>query len=200
MLEPRLPPSVEGLPLTEAALSYAERLHEGQRRPFDGAPFIVHPLEVASLLYYAGASDAVVAAGVLHDVIEDTAAVASDLQRRFGRRVTSLVVAVSEDDRIAEFDGRKAALRSQVAVSGHDALLLFAADKISNTRALRLALARGSDRKLTLGSAEKIRHYRRSAELLEDLEPDAALVHRLRTELDRLDTELAHNRFPELAR
>ena len=73
-------------------------------------------------MYYAGASDAVVAAGVLHDVIEDTAAAASDLQRRFGRRVTDLVVAVSEDDRIADFDARKAALRSQVAASGHDAL------------------------------------------------------------------------------
>ena len=64
----------------------------------------------------------------MHDVIEDTTAVASDLQRRFGRRVTDLVVAVSEDDRIADSDARKAALRSQVAASGHDALLLFAAD------------------------------------------------------------------------
>jgi (p)ppGpp synthase/HD superfamily hydrolase len=51
MLEPRLPAYIEGLPLTEAALSYAKQLHEGQHRPVDGAPFIVHPLEVASLLY-----------------------------------------------------------------------------------------------------------------------------------------------------
>jgi HD domain-containing protein len=72
-------------------------------------------LEVASLLYYAGATDPVIAAGVLHDVIEDTAALASDLRGRFGRRVTDLVVAVSEDDRIADHDARKAALRAQVA-------------------------------------------------------------------------------------
>jgi HD domain len=196
MLDPRLPAYVEGLPVTEAALAYAEQLHEGQRRPVDGAPFILHPLEVASLLYYGGASDAVVAAGVLHDVIEDTAAVASDLQRRFGRRVTDLVVAVSEDDRIAEFDARKAALRSQVAASGHDALLLFAADKISNVRALRLALVRSGDGDLTVGLGEKIRHYRRSVEMLEGLEPDAPLVHRLHTELYRLDAELAHHGSP----
>jgi (p)ppGpp synthase/HD superfamily hydrolase len=200
MLEPRLPAYIEGLPLTEAALSYAKQLHEGQHRPVDGAPFIVHPLEVASLLYYTGASDAVVAAGVLHDVIEDTAAMASDLQRRFGRRVTDLVVAVSEDDRIADFEARKAALRSQVAASGHDALLLFAADKISNTHALRLALARSADGDLTVGLVEKVRHYRRCVQLLEDLEPDALLVHRLRTELDSLDTELTHHRCAELAR
>jgi (p)ppGpp synthase/HD superfamily hydrolase len=198
MPHPRLPAYVEGLPLTEAALSYAEQLHEGQRRLVDGAPFIVHPLEVASLLFYAGASDAVVAAGVLHDVIEDTAAVAADLQVRFGRRVTDLVVAVSEDDRIADFDARKAALRSQVAASGQDGLLLFAADKISNIRALRLAVTRNNDANLMLSSAEKISHYRRSDELLEDLQPGAPLVHRLRDELDRLDIELAHHRSTEL--
>jgi (p)ppGpp synthase/HD superfamily hydrolase len=141
----RLPAFVEGLPLTEAALACAERLHAGQRRAVDGAPFILHPLEVASLLYDAGATDSVVAAGVLHDVIEHTAAAASDLQGRFGRRVTDLVVAVSEDSSIADYDLRKAALRAQAAASGHDALSLFASDKISNIRSLRVALDRGPD-------------------------------------------------------
>jgi len=110
-------------------------------------------LEVASLLYYAGATDSVVAAGVLHDVIEDTAAAASDLKGRFGRRVTELVVAVSEDGSIADFDLRKAALRAQV---------------------------------------------HRSVELLEELEPDAALVHRLRDELDQLDAALTRRRYAGL--
>ena len=39
------------LPKTKAAIAYATRMHDGQRRQIDGAPFIVHPLEVASLLY-----------------------------------------------------------------------------------------------------------------------------------------------------
>jgi (p)ppGpp synthase/HD superfamily hydrolase len=128
VLDRRLTAFVEGLPVTGAALAYAKRVHAGQRRAVDGAPFIFHPLDVASLLYSAGATDPVIAAGMLHDVIEDTAAVASDLRGRFGRKVTDLVVAVSEDDRIADHDARKAALRAQVAASGHDALLLFAAD------------------------------------------------------------------------
>jgi len=195
MPDGRLPAFVKGLPLTEAALAYAERLHAGQPRAVDGAPFILHPLEVASLLYYAGATDSVVAAGVLHDVIEDTAAEASDLQGRFGRRVTELVVAVSEDGSIADFALRKAALRAQVAASGHAALLLFAADKISNVRALRVALDRGPEREATPASPEKIRPYHRSVELLEELAPDAALVHRLRDELDRLDSALTRRRY-----
>lgn len=55
VLDRPLPAVVEGLPPTEAALAYAQRLHKGQHRTVDGAPFILHPLEVASLLYYAGA-------------------------------------------------------------------------------------------------------------------------------------------------
>lgn len=200
VLDRRLPAFVEGLPVTEAALADAERVHAGQRRAVDGAPFIFHPLDVASLLYSVGATDPVIAAGVLHDVIEDTAAVASDLRGRFGRKVTDLVVAVSEDDRIADHDARKAALRAQVAASGHDALLLFAADKLSIVRALRAALRRGIDDEVTPASAEKLRHYHRSLELLEELEPDAPLVRRLRNELDQLDAELMSRRYAELAR
>jgi len=199
VLDRRLPAFVEGLPVTEAALAYAERVHAGQRRAVDGAPFIFHPLDVASLLYSAGATDPVIAAGVLHDVIEDTAAVASDLRGRFGRKVTDLVVAVSEDDRIADHDARKAALRAQVAASDHDALLLFAADKLSIVRALRAALRRGIDDEVTPASAEKLRHYHRSLELLEELEPDGRLVRRLRNELDQLDAELMRRRYAELA-
>ena len=59
----------QSFPKTIAALAYAERLHAGQRRQADGAPFILHPLEVCCLLYHTGAPDHVIAAGVLrrHD-------------------------------------------------------------------------------------------------------------------------------------
>jgi hypothetical protein len=47
---------------------------------------------------------------------------------------------------------------------------------------------------------EKLRHYHRSLELLEELEPDAPLVRRLRNQLDQLDAELMSRRYAELAR
>lgn len=72
------------LPKTRAALVFAERRHDGQRRKFDGAPFIEHPIEVASLLYHAGAPDRVIAAGMLHDTLEKTDTGIDELQRRFG--------------------------------------------------------------------------------------------------------------------
>ena len=45
-----------GLPQTQAAIDYAKRMHAGQQRA-DGTPFILHPLEVATILYDAGAPD-----------------------------------------------------------------------------------------------------------------------------------------------
>jgi (p)ppGpp synthase/HD superfamily hydrolase len=59
----RIPSSTERLPKTRAALKYARELHAGQSREADGAPFIVHPREVAELLYAAGAPDELIAAG-----------------------------------------------------------------------------------------------------------------------------------------
>jgi len=113
-----------------AALAYAERVHAGQRREVDGAPFILHPLEVGSLLYPDHAADRVIAAGILHDTLEKTDADADDLATRFGRATATLVCAVSEDKRIIDYEERKAALREQVAEAGREALTIFAADKV----------------------------------------------------------------------
>ena len=116
-------------------------MHAGQSREGDGAPFIVHPREVASLLCAVGAPDHLIAAGALHDVIEKTTAGASELRQRFATRIVALVLAVSEDEQIADYAARRAALRDQVAHAAEEALMLFAADKISKARELRLGSA-----------------------------------------------------------
>lgn len=175
-------PGVDGgLPKTRAALAYAERMHEGQQRRVDGAPFIEHPREVASLLYHAGAPDHVIAAGALHDTLEKTSATASDLAARFGPVVAALVRAVSEDERITTYADRKAALRHQVATAGPEALTVFAADKLSKIRELRHPSAADVPvprRRLT--------HYRHCVQLLEHRLPDSPLVSSLQRELASL--------------
>ena len=112
---------VQGLPRTRAALSFADERHAGQQREIYGAPFVTHPLEVACLLHEAGYGDDVVAAGVLHDVVEDTTAERGDLEERFGREVARLVAAVTDDPEISDPAERKAALRLQVAQAGESA-------------------------------------------------------------------------------
>src|SRR3954469_9106427 len=95
-LPPR-PSFMEDLPLATAALALARERHAGQRRAADSAPFVLHPLEVAALLHTTGAPDHVVAAGMLHDVLEKTDTDSADIEVRCGRRVSDLVEAVSEN-------------------------------------------------------------------------------------------------------
>ena len=124
-----------GLDQTLAAVAYAVQQHAGQRRTADGAPFVLHPIEVATLLADVGAPDHVVAAGVLHDTIEKTSTEPDDLRQRFGTLVTALVVALTEDPAISGYNARKAALRDQVQGAGDEALMVFAAVRcVSPTR------------------------------------------------------------------
>lgn len=172
---------VERSPLTREALAFASRRHAGQTRDIDGIPFVTHPVEVACLLHEAGYSDDVVAAGVLHDVIENTDAKRADLEKRFGTNVAALVAAVSDDPSIEDDTRRKAALRDQVARAGECAAAVFAADKVSKAHELRVRVQQGRFERKDRG---RIEHYQASLEMLDELMPGHELVHRLRAELD----------------
>jgi (p)ppGpp synthase/HD superfamily hydrolase len=182
-----VPRFVANRPLTRSALAYAERWHAGQCRT-DGTPYFDHSLEVAALLYDAGAPDHLVAAGLMHDVVEKTDATAADLHARFGEEIAGLVLAVSDDDRISSYARRKAALRRQVAGAGDEALSLFAADKLSKVRELRGEMT--TRRRRQAGGAprepraRRMKHYQRSLALLEERLPESPLVHDLRDELN----------------
>jgi (p)ppGpp synthase/HD superfamily hydrolase len=169
------------LPKTQVAVEYARRQHEGQQRQVDGQPFILHPLEVGSLLYQAGAPDDVIAAGLLHDTLEKSDAAESELHRLFGDHVTDLVCAVTEDDHIKGYARRKAALRDQVAHAGDEALMLFAADKVSKARELSLGDGVGKTVR-----RRRLTHYRRSLALLQERLPEFPLVRMLQWELEFL--------------
>ena len=140
-------------------------------------------MEVACLLHEAGYSDEVVAAGVLHDVLENTDVELAELEHRFGRGVAELVAAVSEDPAIADQAERKAALRDQVAGAGECAAVVFAADKVSKARELR---ARARHGRFQRNDERKLSHYRASLEMLSDLIPEHPLVEQLREELAAL--------------
>jgi (p)ppGpp synthase/HD superfamily hydrolase len=177
-----VPEFTRELPRTRDALAFAAARHAGQRREVDDAPFVMHPLEVARLLDEAGYPDHVVAAGVLHDVLEDTDTGAGDLTQRFGPQVARLVSAVTEDPSITDRAERKAALRGQVARAGIDAAAVFAADKVSKVREMRERASRGlldpeRDR-------ARLEHYEESLEMLAALLPGHGLVERLRRELE----------------
>jgi (p)ppGpp synthase/HD superfamily hydrolase len=183
-----LPSFVAELPLARMALRWASVAHGEQLRDSDRARFIIHPLEVASLLHNAGAGDAVIAAGILHDTVEDTELSRREIERAFGAAVASMVVALTEDPQIERYDQRKAALREQVRAADAEAAAVYAADKVAKVRELRTALTcrpPGAE-EFDDASKAKLAHYRRSAEMLEQVMPEHALVRQLRFELEML--------------
>jgi (p)ppGpp synthase/HD superfamily hydrolase len=175
------------LPQTRAAVAYASQKHAGQLGT-DGGPFIAHPLEVASLLQREGAPDHLIAAGVMHDLIEKAGVSDSELHERFGPQIAELVLAVSEDRRLATYASRKAALRRQVSSAGDEALTLFAADKLAKLRELGRELALTSDQRSRRVErrdprARRLRHYQHCVALVEERLPRSPFVRKLRREL-----------------
>ena len=81
------------------AIVYAVKAHNGQVRKGTQVPYILHPLEAASIVGTLTTDEKVIAAAVLHDVVEDTAATTECIQEAFGERIAALVAAESENKR-----------------------------------------------------------------------------------------------------
>lgn len=92
--------------LISRAYHFAREHHEGQLRK-SGHPFLQHCVEVARLLAQLRMDDATVAAGLLHDVLEDTAATYDEVATRFGRPIADLIDGVTKIDRFT-FESREA--------------------------------------------------------------------------------------------
>jgi (p)ppGpp synthase/HD superfamily hydrolase len=187
--------------LVRSALVFAVRSHARQRRRSDGAAFIEHPLEVAGLLHDVGCSDVVVAAGLLHDIVEECRVSVAELTWRFGPEVAHLVQTVTEDATVDDYRHRKRMLREQVRTTGGDAALIFAADKIAKVRELpelvrRERACRAEDEpgraRNPLDDDHRLRleHYRRSLRMLQRVAPAHPLVKRLASDLDYCPTAI----------
>ena len=123
--------------LVSEAAEYAARRHMGMMRKGRGnEPYINHLAEVANLLAIAtGGRDAeLIAAGWLHDVIEDTPTTQEELAQKFGDRVADLVAEVTDDMRLLKETRRQLQIMDTPAKSP-GAKLIKIADKISNVRA-----------------------------------------------------------------
>jgi len=77
------------------AFNYAYQLHEGQTRK-SGEPYIAHPIAVATLLRSLGGDSVTIAAGFLHDVVEDTEVTPEEIEELFGVQVRLLVEGVTK--------------------------------------------------------------------------------------------------------
>ena len=118
--------------LLSSAVAFALEHHGPQVRKIDGrTPYVAHLFGVALILQRAGCDTETVAAGLLHDVLEDTEVTYEELERSFGPRIAEIVRGVTEDKRLP-WEARKKLYVETVGQAGPEVRAVCAADKINN--------------------------------------------------------------------
>jgi (p)ppGpp synthase/HD superfamily hydrolase len=196
----RIEAAAERSPLVRAAFEQARADHEGQiRNGSGGMPYIQHPVAVAARLDEQGYREEVLAAALLHDVVEDSETTLDELRENFGEEVAGMVGALTDDESIEPYRERKAEHRERVGVAGEETLAIYAADKLTNTRTLRAAYAEEGDsvREEFKAPLElKLEIWEADLELLREKAPELPFLDPLEEELSLLRSQLAA-RAPE---
>jgi len=126
--------------LLDKAIKFAADKHQGQLRKLSFTPYILHPLEVAGIIATLTNDLEVMAAGVLHDTLEDTQTTPEELVEHFGKRVSALVQSESEDkmdNRPAEdtwYERKADSLLWLANNASIEVKMLWLGDKLSNMR------------------------------------------------------------------
>ena len=193
----KVPGTFVSSPLVRKALAFAAERHAGQRRKGDGKPFIVHPLAVGRILARQGMPEQVVAAGLLHDVLEDTPTPPSEIARLFGRRVASMVEEVTEPDRRHSWEQRKRAYLRHLKKASRGALAISCADKLHNTASLLAAYRREGpvvfDR-FSRSVDQKLDYHRAVCRAIRAAWPGCPGLMKLERLVDRLE-EISHRQM-----
>ena len=126
-------------PLINKAKMLAGKAHEGQFRKYSGMPYIVHPIEVATIVQEVEHSDEMIAAALLHDVVEDTDYSFEDIAKEVSQEVADLVkgltdVSTPEDGNRAV---RKAIDKDHLAEQNAEVQTIKLADVISNSKDIK---------------------------------------------------------------
>ena len=128
--------------LVSRAMEFAIQVHDGMRRKTSDIPYILHPMEAAAIVGSLTADQEVIAAAVLHDVVEDTPTTIEEVEANFGARVAELVAAETEDKRAEMPPEASWRIRKEEAIdilrhtNDMDVKRIFLGDKLANMRAI----------------------------------------------------------------
>ena len=132
----------ESISLMDRAIVFATRAHSGTYRKGTSIPYIVHPIEAAAIVSTMTADPDMIAAAVLHDVVEDTDATVEEISFFFNERIARLVEAESENKRKDLPPQETWMVRKMETLeflrtkADREAKILALADKLSNMRAI----------------------------------------------------------------
>jgi (p)ppGpp synthase/HD superfamily hydrolase len=178
-------------PLVRSALEQARSDHAGQvRNGSGGMPYIEHPMRVAAILdEYGYGDEKVLAAALLHDVVEDSETTLDELREKFGGEVGGLVGAMTDDEDIDDYRERKAEHRERMAAAPVEAMAIYGADKLTNSVTLRAAYASEGDAvrdEFKVPLELKLEIWEKDLELLREKAPELPFLDELAEELSRL--------------
>lgn len=128
--------------LVTKAMNFAAAAHDGQRRKSGNVPYIMHPLEAAVIVSTMTDDQELIAAALLHDVVEDAGITPEEVERSFGHRVAELVASETENKReelppSATWRIRKEESLAVLKNATDEAVLMvWLGDKLANIRAI----------------------------------------------------------------
>jgi GTP diphosphokinase / guanosine-3',5'-bis(diphosphate) 3'-diphosphatase len=156
----------DDLTIVKKAYDYSLKHHEGQTRA-SGEPYLIHPLEVALVLCEMKMDPVAIAAGLLHDSVEDTSVTIVDIRKEFGEQVAHIVEGVTKISKI-DF-----ATREEQQAENLRKMMLAMVDDI------RVVLIKLADRLHNMRTLEHLPPERQQKIAEETLEIYAPLAHRL---------------------
>jgi GTP diphosphokinase / guanosine-3',5'-bis(diphosphate) 3'-diphosphatase len=156
----------DDLTIVKKAYDYSLKHHEGQSRA-SGEPYLVHPLEVALVLAEMKMDPVAIAAGLLHDSVEDTSVTIEDIRKEFGEQVAHIVEGVTKISKI-DF-----ATREEQQAENLRKMMLAMVDDI------RVVLIKLADRLHNMRTLEHLQPDRQHKIAEETLEIYAPIAHRL---------------------
>lgn len=185
----RIEAAADRSPLVRNALEQARGDHAGQvRNGSRGMPYIEHPIAVAARLDEHGYREEVLAAALLHDVIEDSDTELDELREKFGEEVAGMVGVLTDDQSIDSYRERKAEHRERVAAADGEAMAIYGADKLTNVTTLRAAYEAEGDAirdEFKVPIEVKTEIWEADLELLREKAPEVPFLDDLGEELTR---------------
>ncbi|MBN2461683.1 MAG: bifunctional (p)ppGpp synthetase/guanosine-3',5'-bis(diphosphate) 3'-pyrophosphohydrolase [Candidatus Cloacimonetes bacterium] len=170
------------------AFQFTYNAHLGQKRE-SGDPYIMHPMQVSFILADLGLDSVTLAAGLLHDVLEDTSFKINDLKREFGPEITLLVQGVTK---IEKYPYHSSSTRKHLQAENYRKLM------ISITRDIRVILIKLADRLHNMRTLDYLQDDKRNRIALETLEIYVPLANRfgiakIQWELEDLSFKTLHH-------
>ena len=128
--------------LVSEAVVFAVKAHDGMRRKSSKIPYIIHPLEAATIVASMTDDAEVISAAILHDVVEDTNVTIDEIEERFGKRIRDLVESETENKRPNLPSSETWRIRKEESLkvlqeaSDIGVLMMWLGDKLANMRSI----------------------------------------------------------------